>query len=125
MPLHESGGSILLAILLHASGNTWGEPLDMGSGTADGAGLTKILAVAVAALAAVWITRRGHPGLGFAGHPQLPSTWFDSTTAKETSDAYRHVHQRTGLVERTSVAGPTSPTNACWPLPPTPLRSHP
>ena len=65
MPLHEYGGSILLAILLHASVNTWGEPLGMGSGTANGAGLTKILVVAVAALAAVWITRRraSRPGV--------------------------------------------------------------
>jgi hypothetical protein len=37
----------------------------MGAGTADGAGLTKILVVAVAALAAVWITRRraSRPGV--------------------------------------------------------------
>jgi membrane protease YdiL (CAAX protease family) len=53
-----SGGSILLAILLHASGNTWGETLGAGSDTADAAGLTRLGVFTVAALAAVWITRR-------------------------------------------------------------------
>jgi membrane protease YdiL (CAAX protease family) len=53
-----SGGSILIAILLHASGNAWGETLGAGSDTADAAGLTKLGVFAVAAIAAVWITRR-------------------------------------------------------------------
>jgi hypothetical protein len=81
-PLHESGGSILLTILLHPSGNACGEPLGLGSGTADGAGLTKILVVAVAAPPRSGSPVGGHPGLGFAGHPQLPSAWLDSTIAK-------------------------------------------
>jgi uncharacterized protein len=53
-----SGGSILLAILLHASGNTWSETLGTGSDNADAAGLTKLGVLTVAALAAVWLTRR-------------------------------------------------------------------
>jgi membrane protease YdiL (CAAX protease family) len=59
---NASGGSILTAILLHASGNSWGETLGAGSDTADPAGLTKLAVFAVAALAAVLITRRrqGH-----------------------------------------------------------------
>jgi uncharacterized protein len=63
---NSSGGSILLAILLHASGNTWSETLGTGSDTADAAGLTKLAVFAVAALAAVWITRRrvSRPGVG-------------------------------------------------------------
>jgi uncharacterized protein len=55
-----SGGSVLLAILLHASGNAWGEVLSQGpaANTASAAGWTEIGVFAVAALAAVWITRR-------------------------------------------------------------------
>lgn len=55
---HGTGGSVLLAILLHASANAWGETLGAGSDTADASGLTKLLVFAVAALAAVLITRR-------------------------------------------------------------------
>ena len=53
-----SGGSILLAILLHAFANTWSETLGTGSDNADAAGLTKLGVSTVAALAAVWLTRR-------------------------------------------------------------------
>jgi MYXO-CTERM domain-containing protein len=53
-----SGGSILLAILLHAFANTWSETLGTGSDNADAAGLTKLGVLTVAALAAVWLTRR-------------------------------------------------------------------
>jgi hypothetical protein len=75
----------------------------MGLGTADGAGLTKILVVAVAAPPRSGSPVGGHPGLGFAGHPQLPSAWLDSTIAKETSDTYRHVTSG-----RVSSSGPRS-----------------
>ena len=63
-----SGGSILLAILLHASGNAWTETLGTGPDTADAAGLTKIGVFAVAALAAVWLTRRRASRLEDTGH---------------------------------------------------------
>jgi membrane protease YdiL (CAAX protease family) len=55
-----SGGSVLLAILLHASGNTWSEVLSQGPSatTASAAGWTETAVFAVAALVAVWITRR-------------------------------------------------------------------
>lgn len=55
-----SGGSVLLAILLHASGNTWSEVLSQGPAatTASAEGWTEIGVFAVAALVAVWITRR-------------------------------------------------------------------
>ena len=55
-----SGGSVLLAILLHASGNTWSEVLSQGPSatTASAAGWTETGVFAVAALVAVWITRR-------------------------------------------------------------------
>jgi uncharacterized protein len=53
-----SGGSILLAILLHAFANTWAETLGTGSDNADAAGLTKLGVFSVAALVAVWLTRR-------------------------------------------------------------------
>jgi membrane protease YdiL (CAAX protease family) len=54
---NTSGGSILLAILLHASGNAWGETLGAGSDSADAAGLTRLAVFAIAALAAILITR--------------------------------------------------------------------
>jgi uncharacterized protein len=54
-----SGGSILLAILLHASGNTWAEVLSQGpAATASAAGWTEAGVFTVAALVAVCITRR-------------------------------------------------------------------
>jgi membrane protease YdiL (CAAX protease family) len=53
-----SGGSILLAVLLHASGNTWSETLGRGPATIDGRGLTEALVFCVAALAAILNTRR-------------------------------------------------------------------
>jgi membrane protease YdiL (CAAX protease family) len=55
-----SGGSVLLAILLHASGNTWSEVLSQGPSatTASAAGWTETGVFAIAALGAVWITRR-------------------------------------------------------------------
>jgi uncharacterized protein len=55
-----SGGSILLAILLHASGNAWNEVLSQAPAvtTASAAAWTQAGVFAVAALVAVWITRR-------------------------------------------------------------------
>ena len=55
-----SGGSVLLAILLHASGNTWSEVLSQepATTTVSAAGWTEIGVFAGAALVAVWITRR-------------------------------------------------------------------
>jgi uncharacterized protein len=55
-----SGGSILLVILLHASGNTWAEVLSQGPAatTASAAGRTETAVFIVAALVAVWITRQ-------------------------------------------------------------------
>ena len=55
-----SGGSVLLAILLHASGNTWSEVLSQGPSatTASAAGWTETGVFVVAALVAVWLTRR-------------------------------------------------------------------
>jgi membrane protease YdiL (CAAX protease family) len=53
-----SGGSILLAVLLHAAGNTWSESLGRGPLTADAPGLTETLVLCVAALAAVLVSRR-------------------------------------------------------------------
>jgi membrane protease YdiL (CAAX protease family) len=55
-----SGGSVLLAILLHASGNTWSEVLSQAPAatTASAAGWTEIGVFTGAALVAVWITRR-------------------------------------------------------------------
>jgi uncharacterized protein len=55
-----SGGSVLLAILLHASGNTWSEVLSQGPAAtaASAAGWTETAVFAVAALVAVCITRR-------------------------------------------------------------------
>jgi membrane protease YdiL (CAAX protease family) len=55
-----SGGSVLLVILLHASGNTWSEVLSQGPAatTASAAGWTEIGVFTLAALAAVWITRQ-------------------------------------------------------------------
>jgi uncharacterized protein len=55
-----SGGSVLLAILLHASGNTWAEVLSQGPAatTASAAGWIETAAFTVAALVAAWITQR-------------------------------------------------------------------
>jgi membrane protease YdiL (CAAX protease family) len=55
-----SGGSVLLAILLHASGNTWSEVLSQGHAatTANAAAWTETGVFAIAALVAVWMTRR-------------------------------------------------------------------
>jgi membrane protease YdiL (CAAX protease family) len=53
-----SGGSILLAVLLHASGNAWSESLGRGPATVDAPGLTETLVFAAAALTAVLMTRR-------------------------------------------------------------------
>jgi len=51
---------VLLAILLHASGNTWSEVLSQGphATIASVAGWIEAGVFAVAALVAVWITRR-------------------------------------------------------------------
>jgi uncharacterized protein len=58
-----SGGSILLVILLHASGNTWAEVLSQAPAatTASAAGWTEAAIFTGAALVAVWITRRRAP----------------------------------------------------------------
>jgi uncharacterized protein len=55
-----SGGSVLLAILLHASGNTWSEVLHQppAATTASAAAWTQTGVFAIAALVAVWTTRR-------------------------------------------------------------------
>ncbi len=55
-----SGGSVLLAILLHATGNAWGEVLNQGPAatTASAAGWTQTGVFAIAALVAVWMIRR-------------------------------------------------------------------
>jgi uncharacterized protein len=54
-----SGGSVLLAILLHASGNAWNEVLSQGPATtASAAAWTQTGVFAIAALVAVTITRR-------------------------------------------------------------------
>jgi uncharacterized protein len=55
-----SGGSVLLAILLHASGNTWSEVLNQppAATTASAAAWTQTGVFAIAALVAVWTTRR-------------------------------------------------------------------
>jgi CAAX protease family protein len=60
-----SGGSVLLAILMHASGNAWNEVLSQGAAaaTASAAAWTQTGVFAVAALVAVWITRRRAPRL--------------------------------------------------------------
>ena len=60
-----SGGSVLLAILLHASGNTWAEVLGQGPAatTASAAGWTETAVFTVAALAAALIARRWASGL--------------------------------------------------------------
>src|SRR5215203_6129662 len=54
-----SGGSVLLAILLHASGNAWDEALSQAPAatTASAAGWTEIGVFTGSALVAVWITR--------------------------------------------------------------------
>jgi uncharacterized protein len=59
-----SGGSILLVILSHASGNTWAEVLSQGPAatTASAAGWTETAVFTVAALVAVWIPGGRHPG---------------------------------------------------------------
>jgi membrane protease YdiL (CAAX protease family) len=55
-----SGGSVLLAILLHASWNTWSKVLSQepAATTASAAAWTEIGVFTVAAQVAVWITRR-------------------------------------------------------------------
>ena len=55
-----SGGSVLLAILLHASGNTWNEVLSQAPAvtTASAAGWTQTAVFTGAALATVLVTRR-------------------------------------------------------------------
>jgi CAAX protease family protein len=54
-----SGGSVLLAILLHASGNTWNQVLSQApAATTASAAWTQTGVFAIAALVAVWITRR-------------------------------------------------------------------
>lgn len=53
-----SGGSILLTVLLHASGNAWSESLDRGPATVDAPGLTETLVFCTAALGAVLVSRR-------------------------------------------------------------------
>jgi uncharacterized protein len=55
-----SGGSVLLAILLHASGNAWNEVLSQGPAvtTASAAAWTQAAVFTVAALVGVWVTRR-------------------------------------------------------------------
>ena len=52
-----SGGSILLTILLHASGNTWAEVLGQGPAatTASATGWTETMVFTVAALVTAWI----------------------------------------------------------------------
>jgi membrane protease YdiL (CAAX protease family) len=58
--VYSGTGSILLVILLHASGNTWAEVLSQGPAatTASAAGRTETAVFIVAALVAVWITRQ-------------------------------------------------------------------
>jgi uncharacterized protein len=54
-----SGGSVLLAILLHASGNAWNQVLSQAPAATTGAAAwTQTGVFAIAALVAVWITRR-------------------------------------------------------------------
>jgi membrane protease YdiL (CAAX protease family) len=55
-----SGGSVLLAILLHASGNTWSEVLHQppAATTASAAAWTQTGVFAITALVAVWTSRR-------------------------------------------------------------------
>jgi CAAX protease family protein len=55
-----SGGSVLLAILLHASGNAWNEVLSQGpaAATASATAWTQTGVFAIAALVGVWMIRR-------------------------------------------------------------------
>jgi uncharacterized protein len=53
-----SGGSILLTVLLHASGNGWSEVLGQGPAVADAAGLTVMLAFWVVAIGVLRRNRR-------------------------------------------------------------------
>jgi membrane protease YdiL (CAAX protease family) len=53
-----SGGSILLTVLLHASGNAWSETLGRGPATVDAPGLTETLVYSAAAAAVLLTTRR-------------------------------------------------------------------
>ena len=67
-----SGGSILLAVLLHASGDAWSEWLSRGPATLDAPGLTETLVFCAAALTAVLVSRRrasapGHEARRTAG----------------------------------------------------------
>jgi uncharacterized protein len=53
-----SGGSVLLAVLLHASGNAWSEVLGQGPAVADAAGLTSALVFWAVAVVVVLRSRR-------------------------------------------------------------------
>jgi hypothetical protein len=81
-----SGGSILLVILLHASGNTWAEVLSQGPAatTASAAGWTEAAVFTVAALVAVWITWRRASRAGGAATMHL--TDVAAPTRREPSD---------------------------------------
>jgi membrane protease YdiL (CAAX protease family) len=59
-----SGRSVLLTVLLHASGNAWSEVLGRGPGTADAPGLTETLIFWVVAGAVLLSSRRDAPSHG-------------------------------------------------------------
>jgi membrane protease YdiL (CAAX protease family) len=56
-----SGGSILLTVLFHASGNAWSEVLGQGPAVADAAGLTVMLVFWVVAIGVLRKSRRPAP----------------------------------------------------------------
>lgn len=56
-----SGGSILLTVLLHASGNAWSEVLGQGPAVADAAGLTVMLVFWVVAIGVLLKNRTPAP----------------------------------------------------------------
>ena len=59
-----SGQSVLLTVLLHASGNAWSEVLGQGPGTADAPGLAEALVFWVVAVTVLLSNRRDAPGHG-------------------------------------------------------------
>jgi len=69
-----SGGSILLTVLLHASGNAWSETLGRGPATIDAPGLTEALVYStVAATVLVTNRRRARAKPGPATSPTEPA----------------------------------------------------